>query len=35
MLTNNLGAVSGAMNGLPALTNQEVLDLQAFLAAVN
>jgi mono/diheme cytochrome c family protein len=35
MLTNNLGAVSGAMNGLPALTNQEVLDLQAFLTAVN
>jgi hypothetical protein len=35
LLTNDLGAVSVAMRGLPALTNQELLDLQAFLAAVN
>ena len=32
-LTNNLGSISGAMNGI-TLTEQEILDLAAFLSAV-
>jgi mono/diheme cytochrome c family protein len=32
-LTNNLGSISGAMSAI-TLTNQEILDLAAFLGTV-
>ena len=32
-LTNNLGSISGAMSGI-TLTDQEILDLTAFLGTV-
>jgi len=34
LLVTNLGTISGAMNSI-TLTAQEILDLQAFLSAVN
>ena len=34
LLVSNLGSISGGMNGL-TLTDQAILDLKAFLAAVN